>query len=406
MTIKNIFARQILSSSGFPTIEGKIILDDGKEITTSVPSDYFFTPQSAVELRDNDSHYEGKAVSRAVYYINNLLSPKLKGVSPLKQMEIDSWLVKADNTPNKSNLGVNTVLTISQLVVKAASYCQQLPLYQYINSLYKKYYQPSLNLNKLPSPIYTLIKGKRKKESNLDFDKFLLATSSSLPFNQSLEIGFNVYNKLHQDFQVYDLATNIDAIEAIVQSLTVLNYKLGREVFFGLDMKASNLETNGFYHIRDRGNPLKIEDYFSYLDALINRYAFLILIDPLASQDVTSWTNFNKRISKDVYLVGNDFTYSNLERIKKIISDKAVSSFVIKTHQVGTLKGIFELVKLARENSIGYIFSSGSEETNDSFQADLAYGLQADFVSFGPPHGGENVVKYNRMLEIEKEVTK
>jgi enolase len=305
-----------------------------------------------------------------------------------------------------SRLGVNTILTVSQLLVKAGSYSQGLPLYQYVNSLYKKYYQPDFNLNKFPSAIYTLIKGRKKKESNLDFDKFLITTSSSIPFSQSLEIGFNIYNKLHQDFQVYDLATNIDAIEAIVQSTASLNYKLGKEIFFGLDLKASNFEKNGLYHLRDRANPLRSDDYFSYLDSMIKRYAFLILIDPLANQDISSWTSFNQKISKDVYLAGNDLTCSNQEKIKKAISDKAISSFVIKTHQAGTIKQIFDLVKLARENSLSYIFSSGSEETNDSFQADLAYGLQAEFVSFGPPHGGENISKYNRMLKIEGEITK
>jgi len=402
--IKEITARQILSSSGYPTIEGRLLLDDGHEIVSSVPADYFSPPQSAVELRDNDSKYQGKAVSRAVYYINKLIAPKLKGISPLKQLEIDSWLVKADGTANMNQIGVNTILTVSQLLVKAGSYSESLPLYQYLNSFYKKYYQPDFSLNKFPSAIYTLIKGRKKKESNLDFDKFLIAISSSIPFSQSLQIGFNIYNKLHQDFQVYDLATNIDAIEAIVQSATSLNYKLGKEIFFGLDLKASNLEKNGLYHIRDRGNPLRIEDYFSYLDSMINRYAFLILIDPLTSQDIDSWSKFNQKISKDVYLVGNDLTYSNQEKIKKVITDKAVSAFVIKTHQAGTIKKVFDLVKLAKENGLSYIFSSGSEETNDSIEADLAYGLQADFVSFGPPHGGENVAKYNRMLEIEKEM--
>ena len=95
--IKRIYAYEIIDSRGYPTLEGKLVLDNGMAVTTSIPAGTSKGKNEAVELRDNDlTRFEGMGVTKAVSYINDLLGPKLVGVSPLKQEEIDMWLIKAD----------------------------------------------------------------------------------------------------------------------------------------------------------------------------------------------------------------------------------------------------------------------------------------------------------------------
>src|SRR5262245_60639724 len=113
-SVKTIIAYEILDSRGYPTIEARLTLDNGREVKTSIPAGTTIGKHEAFELRDEDqSRFEGMGVTKAISYINELIAPKLVGVSPLKHQEIDYWLIKADGTPNKSKLGANTLLTVS-----------------------------------------------------------------------------------------------------------------------------------------------------------------------------------------------------------------------------------------------------------------------------------------------------
>ena len=404
--VKKIFAYQIIASGGRPTIEAKLILDNNQEVVAQVGSDEIVEKYQAEEVRDGDSaHYDGMGVSRAVDYINNLIGPKLVGVSPLKLAEVDGWLHNTDNTENKSKLGINTILAISTLFAKAGAKETGMSLYSYINSLYNaKHPEVKVALEKLPSPIIPLLSGKIKESLGVDFKEFQIVSSSSLSFERSLEIGVQISLSLKEMFNQSKILTNIDAMEVISAAIIRSNHKIGQEVFFSINFDATRYVKNGRYQVKDRQQPLKSEDYIDFLIELDKKYLPLVLIDPVASSDWETWKVLSAKLSKEIYLVGNNLICSNAKLMQKAITEKFCSTFIIKTSQVGTISEIFELIALARKNGLNFIMSSSDYETNDSFISDLAVGLQVDLVTFGKPTYGENLSKYNRMVVIEKEI--
>ena len=106
MKIEKIIGREILDSRGNPTVEVDVILESGFIGRASVPSGASTGEHEALELRDGDKkRYGGKGVLKAVNNINNIIAPKLIGMSVLEQMSIDHTMLALDGTKTKSNLG-------------------------------------------------------------------------------------------------------------------------------------------------------------------------------------------------------------------------------------------------------------------------------------------------------------
>jgi enolase len=125
--------------------------------------------------------------------------------------------------------------------------------------------------------------------------------------------------------------------------------------------------------------------------------------DPLDQDDWDNWKKINKQMKEDLYIVGDDLIASNKERLEKAIKEEVCSTVLIKPNQTGTITETMEIIDISRKNNFSYIISHRSGETNDDFIADLAVGVQSDFVKFGAPARGERVAKYNRLLEIESD---
>ncbi|CAM5998788.1 unnamed protein product [Sphagnum balticum] len=161
-SIKSIRARQIFDSRGNPTIEADVLTDLGV-FRAAVPSGASTGKYEALELRDgNKNAYLGKGVSKAVTNVNDILSPALKGWDPVKQTEIDDYLVKEiDGTSNeygysKNKIGANAILSVSLAVARAGAAARNVPLYSHIKSL--------TNLRSttnyiLPTPAFNVING-------------------------------------------------------------------------------------------------------------------------------------------------------------------------------------------------------------------------------------------------------
>jgi len=419
--IKKIYAYEIIDSRGYPTIEGKLILSNGVEVVTSIPAGTSIGKSEALELRDKDqARFDGMGVTKAVSYINDLIGPKLVGVSPLKQEEIDSWLIKADGTNNKHKLGGNTLLTISQLIVKAAAADLKVSLFRYINSLYQSIFKAPIALERLPDPIFNIINGGKHANNNLEFQEFQVIPSSSYSFTDAYKIGVEIYHEL-QKVLAYrnanisvgeeggfapNFPTNLDAIEILNETIVQKNLKVGMDVFLGLDVAASHFYKDGKYHIKDKPHPLKVDEYMEFILKLVTNYSILVLEDPLHEDDWQNWVKFNQNMPKNIYLVGDDIITTNKERLKRAIKEKACTTVLVKPNQIGTITETLEVIDLARKNNFNYIVSHRSGETNDSFIADFAVGVQADFVKFGASARGERLAKYNRLWQIEREELK
>lgn len=421
LTIKKIRAYEIIDSRGYPTIEGELTLSNDQIITTSVPSGTSVGKYEAHELRDEDpNRLDGKGVLRAISIINDQIGSKLKGVSALKQDEIDGWLVKADGTKNKEKLGGNTTLTISQLIAKAGATTQGVSLFRYLNEMYKTLFKEEIKISKVPTPIFNIINGGKHANNNLEFQEFQIIPSSSLTFEKSYIMGIDVYHELERvlDYRNANISVgeeggfapnfpkNIDALEAISETLNRKNLRPGVDVFFGMDLAASHFFQGQHYKLKEVEKPMSTKDFLTYLQDLIKQYAFLEIEDPLNEDDFGSWKTLNNLISKEIFLVGDDLLATNKERLIKAIEEKACNTILVKPNQIGTVIETLDVIATARRGNFACIVSHRSGETNDSFIADFAVGVQAEFVKFGAPSRGERVAKYNRLWQIEKEELK
>jgi len=416
--IKKIHAHEIIDSRGYPTVEGWLELDNGKIVTTAVPAGTSVGKYEAAELRDNDpKRFDGQGVSQAVSYVNDLIAPKLVGVSPVKQQEVDYWLIKADATKNKARLGSNTTLVVSQLLTKAASADQNLPLFKYVNSLYKATTKEEIRIEKIPTPIFNIINGGKHANNNLNFQEYHVIPTSSLTFGQAYQMGVEIFHELKKVLQYRNadvtvgeegglapkFTGNLDSFEILNETLIQKDLKVGLDIFLGTDIAASHFYKSDHYVLNDKPHPFTKNEYIDYLLEMTKMYSILVLEDPIHEDDWEGWRTLNSKVSESIYLVGDDLLATNKDRLTQAIKEQACSAILIKPNQIGTITETMEVVNLARKNKMDYIVSHRSGETNDAFIADFAVGIQSQFVKFGAPTRGERVVKYNRLWTIERE---
>lgn len=415
--IKKIWAREILDSRGWPTIEAIGQLDTGQIAVFSVPAGASTGSHEALELRDKDEErFYGKGVLKAVENVNTVLSQAVMGKDPSNQAELDQILINLDGTPNKSKLGANAILAVSGLVLRLGAIANNLTLYSWIFLLMKNMGFEATP--KIPTPIFNIINGGLHGAANLDFQEFHIVPASNKAYSESLRMAVEIYmvagENLRQKGAIHsvgdeggyapNLFTNMDALELLVESIKQTNYGLGRDVFLGLDTAASVFYKNGVYHIRDKTSPLDKSAMLEYYKTLNDQYHLTLLEDPIEEDDWEGWKKLTEMISKETIIVGDDLLVTNPERVKKAILEKACTAVLVKPNQVGTITETFNVIKLAKEGGLKVVVSHRSGETNDWFIADFAVGVGADYVKFGAPARGERVAKYNRLLSIESEI--
>jgi enolase len=415
--IFSVKAREILDSRGNPTIETTVILESGYRGVASVPSGASVGSHEVQELRDGDKErYNGMGVQKAVANVNTIIQQKLQGMDAMDQQTIDKTMIDLDGTTNKNKLGANSILSVSHAVASAASAESQLPLYQYINQLYNKI-EPT-KIERIPIPMFNIINGGLHGAGNLNFQEFLVIPASNKSYHEALRMGVEIYiaarqiliyrNAIHsvgdEGGFAPNLFTNTDAFEVILEAIRNVHFRIGFEVYLGLDIAANYFLKAQGYQIMDRPVAFNRNEFINYLIELQQKYHLLVMEDVLDEDDWDGWKELTQKIGKDVFIVGDDFLATNVDRLNRAINENACSAILIKPNQIGTLTEVFEVTALAKKNNIKTIVSHRSGETTDTFIADLAVGIQADNVKFGAPARGERVVKYNRLLEIEAEL--
>lgn len=413
--IHTIKAREILDCRGIPTIETTLWLDNGIFVTTSVPTGATTGKHEAVELRDHDpTRYNGMGVLKAVDHINSLIAPKIHGQDPTAQSAIDSMLNELDGTTNKSKLGVNAILAVSQAVCKAGAAAYGIPVYRYLALKYRLV-DETLSI---PTPAFNVINGGKHGAGNLDFQEFLIIPSSRFRFHQGLEIGTEIFHALEDTLIsknaihstgveggfAPNLFTNLDALEVMMLAIKSTRYQFGHDVFLGLDVAANTLFKNNKYSIKDRSQAFSSKEFIDYYKDLNDEYHIFSLEDPLFEDDWSSWATLTQEFQGKVVVVGDDHLTTNKQRLKKAIDLKSCNAILIKPNEVGTITEVIDVVKTAKDANFSVQVSNRSGETNDYFIADFAVGIGAEYAKFGAPSRGERIVKYNRLLQIEQEI--
>ncbi|MDO8269166.1 MAG: phosphopyruvate hydratase [Candidatus Levybacteria bacterium] len=414
--IEQIVAREIFDTRGNPTIETTVVLTDGTVAKSSVPTGATKGTYEAQHLRDNDpNRYFGMGVLKAVDVVNREIAQKLTGMEASEQQEIDKLMIELDGTQNKIKLGGNSILSVSQAVCKAAAKSSLLPLSLYI----RQFISRENKEHKIPSPMFNLIEGGKHANNNLNFQQFLLIPASSHTLSESMEIGITVYKKLREylidnNQSVLNAddggfapsyATNADAFKTIRVVIERTPYAFLRDVFLGVDIAANAFLSSKKYTIKDKNGQLDQDDLIEIYQGLLNDFSLVYFEDPFAEDDWDGWKKMYTSFASKALIVGDDITSTNPYRLQSALNNNVLSAIVIKPNQIGTVTEALAVAEIARFKQLKIIVSARSGETDDDFIADFAVAVDADYVKFGAP-ARERIIKYNRLLAIEQELTK
>lgn len=403
MKIKNIYAREILDSRGNPTVETELTLESGVKVMASVPSGASTGTNEALELRDGDERYHGKGVTKAVNNVNEIIKPALIN-HELNQEKIDKLLLSLDGTKFKTNLGANAILSVSLCVMKAIALTENKELYQIFDGPYT-----------MPYPMMNIINGGVHASSGLEIQEFMIVPMQST-FKERLRCGSEVFQTLKGILKEEGYSTAVgdeggfapnfksieDALDHIMKSITKAGYTPKEDVSIALDCAASEFYDGEKYTI----NKQKItkEQLINYYLKLIDTYPIISIEDAFSENDIDSIKQLTALVKDKIMLVGDDYFVTNIEYLEKGITEKYNNSILLKANQIGTITEMLETIKLAKENNFKTIISHRSGETEDTFIADLAVGLNLGFIKTGSLCRGERICKYNRLLRIEEQI--
>ncbi|MBI3282753.1 phosphopyruvate hydratase [Candidatus Curtissbacteria bacterium] len=414
--IKKIIAREILDSRGVPTIEAIVELADSSVGVFSTPSGISVGKSEAVELRDSDpKRYGGLGVLTCLEKIVQVLAPIIIGQDAKDQAKLDGMMIEADGTENKQNLGANTLLALSGAIVKAQATSYRIPLYQYISRLLGRGATEFV----IPTPMFNLINGGKHANRNLDFQEFMIVPTKANSYTRNLKIGVECYYSLKETLKSHSASTligdeggfapmlysNMDAFKMLEEAAVKAGYKLGLDLFFALDAAATNIKQGESYRLKDKPVPLLANELIDFYLALNEQYHLLSIEDPIQEDDWDGWKAINQKLGTETLIVGDDLVTTNLQRVQRAVEEKACGAIIVKPNQIGTITETLEVVRAAQKANLKVMASHRSGETNDDFIADFAVGVGAEYAKFGAPARGERVAKYNRLLEIEHELS-
>ena len=414
--INSIQAIQIIDSRGTPTVSCKVILDNGIYATSMVPSGASTGSREALELRDHNSDFMGKGVSKAVANINEVIAPTLIGMDVTNQQEIDEKMLALDGTSSKSKLGANAILGVSLAVLNAGSKVLKQPLYKYINQVF-------FNINgekpkmRMPTPMLNIINGGEHANNNIDIQEFMIMPVGADNFSQAMQWSIEIYSDLKNILNSNGLSTSVgdeggfapnlqsnqEAIELIIQAIRNNGLTEGKDVGIALDCAASEFYNDGIYNLASESNQLNSNEFTNYLKELTQKYPIFSIEDGMDESDFEGWKNLTKTLGDKCQLVGDDLFVTNSIELQRGIDDSLANSILIKFNQIGTITETMSTIHLGNMNGFKSIISHRSGETEDSTIADLCVGLGTGQIKTGAPCRSDRVAKYNRLLWIEAE---
>ncbi|MDO5411773.1 MAG: phosphopyruvate hydratase [Lachnospiraceae bacterium] len=439
VVIKKVFAREILDSRAFPTVEAVVVLSNGITGRAAVPSGASTGQFEAYELRDGGKRYMGKGVRKAVSNVNERINSILSGKSISNLKELDQCMLMEDGTDNKSILGANAILSVSLAAAKAAAQNANLPLYRFLAS--KKEF-------KIPVPMMNILNGGKHAANCVDFQEFMIMPQNADSFQTGLRWCCEIYHSLQEILKkdhhttgvgdeggfAPDLNDAFEIFDYLVAAVEKAGYVCGKDIVFAMDAASSELyqPDSGLYYFPGETRLVKQKKQLQHLEPdqavsncvtsdcealsvqrtscemidyfakLCERYPLSSIEDGLDEEDWEGWKNFTKKIGKKVMLVGDDLFVTNQSRLQKGVSEHAANAILIKPNQIGTLSETMETIAYAKKHQYKTVMSHRSGETEDTTIADLAVALQTEYIKTGAPCRGERTAKYNRLLRIEE----
>jgi enolase len=408
--IEAIHGREILDSRGNPTLEVEVALAGGAVGRAAVPSGASTGMHEAVELRDGDkSRYGGKGVLTAVANVDEALAEAVVGLDALDQIRLDRTMIDLDGTPNKGKLGANALLGVSLAAARAAADEAGLPLYQYLGG-------PGARI--LPVPLMNVLNGGVHADNGLDIQEFMIVPAGAGSFGEALRMGVEIFHTLKKLLKDKGLSTGVGdeggfapalgsneaALDFLLRAIERAGYRAGDEVWLALDAAASEFHENGRYRLRADRTVKSAEEMIEFYEGLAGRYPICSIEDGLGEDDRAGWQGLTRRLGGRMQLVGDDLFVTNPAILQEGIRQGLANALLVKVNQIGTLTETLEAVELAKRAGYGTVISHRSGETEDTFIADLAVGVNAGQIKTGSLARGERTAKYNQLLRIEEEL--
>lgn len=409
-TIASVYGREILDSRGNPTVEVEVTLESGISARAAVPSGASTGSREALEMRDGDKkRYGGKGVTKAVANVNNEIAQTLEGMDCLQQVRIDNALIDLDGTDNKSRLGANAMLGASMACCRAAAEYLGQPLYKYIGGI---------NSKVLPAPMMNIINGGAHAPNNLDIQEFMIMPLGAMSFKDSLRMGAEIFHTLAAILKADGHVTSVgdeggfapnlknhdEAFSYMMKAIEQAGYNPGTEVALAIDVASSEFYQDGKYVLKGENKTFTNAEMTEWLAEFTRRYPLISIEDGMAENDWESWAMLTTTLGDHVQLVGDDLFVTNPSILAEGIAEGVANSILIKLNQIGTVTETLDTIEMAKEAGYTTVVSHRSGETEDSFIADLAVGVNAGQIKTGSLSRSDRMAKYNQLLRIEEEL--
>jgi len=408
--IDDVRANEVMDSRGNPTVQATVSLSDGTVASAIVPSGASTGKREALELRDGGDRYMGKGVLKACENVNNKISDALIGLSPFNQAEVDITMKSVDGTENYGELGANAVLGVSMAVARAAAKSMGMPLYRYLGGA---------NAVTLPVPMFNIINGGEHANNSVDFQEYMIIPNGFNTFSRGLQAVAEIYQHLKKIIDgmgestavgdeggfAPNLKSNEEPLQIIIQAIEAAGYKAGEEIGLALDVAASELTNDeGLYVLKSENRELTSAELVAYYADLCAKYPIVSIEDGLSEDDWDGWKILTDELSDKVQLVGDDLFVTNVSILSEGIEKNIGNSILIKPNQIGTVSETMQTIRLAQRNGYTCVMSHRSGESEDTFIADFAVAMNTGQIKTGSTARSDRIAKYNRLLEIEREL--
>jgi enolase len=406
--ITQVHAREVLDSRGNPTVEVEVTTEKGFG-RALVPSGASTGEHEACELRDGESRYGGKGVSKAVANANGELAQAVLGMDSMDQAAVDHKMIELDGTSTKSRLGANAILGISMAVAYAAASEKGVRLWQHLNP----------NATLLPLPMMNVINGGAHADGSVDFQEFMIVPKGAPSFKEALRYGAEVFHALKRVLKeagypttvgdeggfAPSMKSNEEPLEFLVKAIEVAGYKPGSDISIALDPATSELVQDGQYVFKKSGQPTKTtEEMIGLWESWVSKYPIVSIEDGLGENDWEGWKKLNEKLGKKIQLVGDDLLVTNTKFLKRGIEEAAANSILVKVNQIGSLTEAIEAIQMAKAAGWSAVVSHRSGETEDVTIADLAVALETGQIKTGSLSRTDRIAKYNQLLRIEEQL--
>jgi enolase len=407
--IIDVRGREIMDSRGNPTVEADVITADGAIGRAAAPSGASTGSREALELRDGDKgRYGGKGVLQAVNNIGGDLKEALLGMDAADQGALDRKMIELDGTDNKGRLGANAMLAVSLAAAHAAAQEKAMPLYRYL----------SAGPYRMPVPMMNIINGGAHADNSVDLQEFMILPVGAGSIREAVRYGAEVFHALKSVLHsrglntavgdeggfAPDLPSNEAAVEVILEAIEKSGFKVGSDIYLGLDVASSEFYKDGMYDLASEGRKFDAAGFADYLAALVDQYPIISIEDGMDESDWEGWKILTEKLGNRVQLVGDDLFVTNTAILSRGIEEKVGNSILIKFNQIGTLTETMEAINMAHDAGYSAVVSHRSGETEDTTISDLVVAANTGQIKTGSLCRSDRVAKYNQLMRIEDQL--